>query len=200
MEMDRLKVVVTLAFAGLLAGCAEPDEYGMSRKDAYDKLMTAKIESSETGPFHRLVTTIDGNGGSEVTYDASGSMAHHACTMKLAELAADKTKVAVICQGGGAGDGAAAGMVHHMIRNRVIELVDATLKGRPFDPQLAEGSTAFRWPNDGVDGSIGTAAKDALKMEADIKREIAESETQAREIEPVADYVDPASGSDPSFE
>lgn len=197
-----MKIGITLASVVMLAGCAEPDEYAMSRKDAYDKLMTAKIESSGTGPFFRLETTIDGNGGSEVIYDASGSMAHHACTMKLTELAADNTKVAVICEGGGAGDGAAAGMAHHMIRNRVIELVDATLTSRPFDPQRDEGSTAYRWPNDGVDGSVGTAAKNALKMEADIKRDIAEAEqdSQSREIEPASEFVDPASGSEQSFE
>lgn len=200
--MDKRKIVPALALLALLAGCAEPDEYPMGRKAAYDKLMTAKIEPSATGPFFRLETTIDGNGGSEVTYDASGSMAHHACTMKLTELAADKTKVAVICEGGGAGDGAAAGMAHHLIRNRVIELVDATLKDRPFDPQLAEGSTAYRWPNDGVDGSYGTAARNALQMEADMKREIAESPMDSRpiEAEPAADFVDPASGPEQSFE
>ncbi len=198
--MNKSRIVLMLACIAMLAGCAEPDEYDISRKQAYDKLMTATIESSGNGPFFRLETTIDGNGGTEVVYDASGSMAHHACTMALSEVAPERTKVAVTCQGGGAGDGAAAGMVHNMMRNRVIELVDATLDGRPFDPELAEGSTAYRWPGDGVDGSIATAAKDALKMEADMKREIAQAENEdAQSIAPVADYGDPG-GSEPSFE
>jgi len=62
----------------------------------------------------------------------------------LAKEDADKTRVAVNCDGGSAGSGAAAGMEHAMIRNRVIEMVDATLKGRPFNPALASGATAAR--------------------------------------------------------
>jgi len=53
-----------------------------------------------------------------------------------------------------------------MIRNRVIELVDATLNDRPFDPQKADGATAAFWPEDVIDhGNLGTAAAMALEME-----------------------------------
>jgi hypothetical protein len=72
----------------------------------------------------------------------------------------------VSCRGGGASDGAAAGLVVKMIRNRVIELVDATLKDRPFDPKKADGATADFWPKDVIDhGNLATAAAKALEMD-----------------------------------
>ena len=67
--------------------------------------------------------------------------------------------------------GAAAGMVHNMMRNAYIERVDATLTGRPFDKQLAVGSTASGWPDDGIDGSLATAQVKALKMDAEMRRQ-----------------------------
>ena len=63
-----------------------------------------------------------------------------------------------------------------MIRNHVIELVDATLKDRAFDPQKADGATAAFWPKDVVDhGNLATAAAKALEM----NREMAEQLRQA---------------------
>jgi hypothetical protein len=54
-----------------------------------------------------------------------------------------------------------------LTRVRVIELVDATLRDRPFDPKkAADGSTAAFWPRDVIDhGTIGTAAAKALELE-----------------------------------
>ncbi|MBF9152731.1 hypothetical protein [Novosphingobium jiangmenense] len=201
--MKRARLILGVALAGLLAGCAaEPDEYPLSRKQAYDKLLSARIESSGDGPFFRLRTTITGNGGSEVTYDALGDMAHRICHMHLTELEPERTKVKVTCEGGGAGEGAAAGMAHNMIRNRVIELVDATLKDRPFDPELAGGATAYRWPGDGVDGSFAGAAGKALKQDAEMHRDMAEAEQAARESQAEApgEYVDSGAGLDPAPE
>lgn len=195
-------LILGAVLASLLAGCAEPDEYPLSRKQAYDKLLSARIEPSGDGPFFRLRTTITGNGGSEVTYDALGDMAHRICHMHLTELEPELTKVKVTCEGGGAGEGAAAGMAHNMVRNRVIELVDATLKGRPFNPDLAGGSTAYRWPSDGVDGSFAGAASQALKQDMEMRRNMAEAERAATETEVQApsDYVDSGAGPDPVIE
>lgn len=200
--MGPARIIAVAALAATVSACAAPDEYPMSRQHAYEKLVAAKIVPGGNGPFFRLETDIRGNGLSEVTYDASGSMARHVCTMRLAALAEDRTKVAVTCEGGGAGDGAAGGMVHNMIRNRVIELVDATLKGRPFDPELAGGSTAYRWPDDGVDGSFVGAAAQAVKMDADMRRDIAEMENEAREARAAreAENPDPAMGMEPTAE
>ncbi len=189
--------LVAVSFAViLLAGCGKPDVYAMSRDQAYKRLNAAHIEPSGDGPFFRLATTVSGNGVNEVTWDASGSMAHHKCTMTLAKEDADKTKVAVDCDGGSAGSGAAAGMEHAMIRNRVIEMVDATLKGRPFNPALASGATAARWPGDGVDGSMIGAMAGAIKMEGDIKRDIREMERKDKEYraEVAAETPDDAQG------
>ena len=76
------------------------------------------------------------------------------------------------CNGGGAGDGAAAGLVSGMDRKALIEHIDATLDKRPFDVRLAQGSTASGWPSDArqPDGSYGTMVGDALKMEREINQ------------------------------
>ena len=171
-------------------GQSAPDVYAMPVKQAYDTLRAAKIEPSGTGMYFRLATTVSGNGKNKVVFDGSGSHAHHNCeiALKPAEDPAE-THVAVTCKGGGAGDGAAAGMVHNMIRNRVIEMVDATLTGREFDPGRAQGLTAARWPGDGVDGSLGGAMGEALKMEADTRKMIAEVDAQMDAV-PVGDEPD----------
>jgi len=189
--------MAAISFATLLlAGCGKPDVYAMSRDQAYKRLNAAHIEPSGDGPFFRLATTVSGNGVNEVVWDASGSMAHHKCTMTLAKEDADKTRVAVNCDGGSAGSGAAAGMEHAMIRNRVIEMVDATLKGRPFNPALASGATAARWPGDGVDGSYVGAVAGAIKMDSDMKRDIRDMERRDKEekAELAAETPDDAQG------
>ena len=139
----RWAMVAASALA--LVGCGKPDVYPISLRDAYTRLHVVEIPPSGDGPFFRLNTAVSGNGADEVVWAASGSMAMHTCTMTLSKIAAESTHVTVTCDGGSAGSGAAAGMEHNMIRNRVIEMVDATLKGRAFNPDLAAGSTAVSY-------------------------------------------------------
>jgi hypothetical protein len=70
-----------------------------------------------------------------------------------------------------------------MMRGRVIEMVDAALTGRTFNPAYANGLTAMRWPGDGVDGSYAGMVGAALKMQSDSQKDIREAEARSKELE-----------------
>ncbi len=176
-------VAVAGAAVYFFASPRPADEFAMPVSTAYAKLSTAKlVPSSRDGVYYALDTKVFGNGTDKVTWEASGSMAYHKCSMALAPAGgkADQTHVTVTCEGGGAGDGAAAGMVHNMIRARVLEMVDATLTDRAFDSTRV-GATASRWPGDGVDGSLMHAQSEALKMSAEMGKMQRESAKHAND-------------------
>lgn len=146
---------------------APADEYAVSVNDAYKKLLTVHLTPGEKGVFGGLKTATDGNGRNQVEWSAHGSFAAFDCKIDLAPLGDARTKVAVSCDGSG-GD-AAKGMLITMERDAVIEMIDATLKGRAYDPELARGATAYRWPEDVIHhAGFNEAVRDAVKQGADI--------------------------------
>jgi hypothetical protein len=170
----------------LAAGCGLGGNiYPMAPQQAYDTLVAAHIEPSGNGPFFRLETSVSGDGSSKVYWHGTGSMSAVDCEAELAPEGADKTRVMAHCTGASASDGAAAGMMLGMTRNRLIEHIDATLRGRAFDPRLALGSTAGAWPKDPQqpDGSYGAAVGEALKMDRDMHKAISEMDNMAAEDE-----------------
>ena len=175
-----MKIIAGIGFLALAGGAvyffASPrpaDVYPMPMQEAYAKLVGVDFgEMSEGQKALNTTKTARGNGVSKVTWISQGDMSHRECDLDLRpwEEDAAQTHVTVTCKGGGAGEGAAAGMAHNLFRNGIIERVDATLTGRAYDKQLAAGATAYRWPGDGVDGSLGKAAGDALKMDAEMRK------------------------------
>lgn len=144
------------------------DIYPVPVAAAYEKLSNVTFEPLSEGATALNVTrTIGGNGVDKVIWTEKGDMAAYRCDLKLAALPGDarQTHITVACSGGGAGDGAAAGLAK-MHRNAVIEHVDAALSGRPFDATRAD-ITAYRWPGN---GSIGTAAGQAPKTGAEMRK------------------------------
>jgi len=192
------KWVASVALCALLAGCGAADEYGLSRKDAYLKLARLEIEPSQQAPFYMLDQSVHGNGLNKITFGADADSPAFGCLASLTELAPEKTKVALACHGA-AGDGAGNGMAHNMLRDRLIGLIDATLRDYAYDPSNI-GSTASRWPGDGVDGSIGGAMGQALKMDADTRRDLHDMKVQdeQEEAEKTVSEPDAAQGSDPN--
>ncbi len=114
---------------------APADEFAQSRARVYERLAAAPHHVAQDGAFHGNPVNVHGDGLGDLHWDSGGQ----ACTLKLARLAEASTRVAVACTGV---DSASAGH----LRQRVIELIDATLTGRPFNPQKADGATAYRWP------------------------------------------------------
>jgi hypothetical protein len=178
-----MKIFVLFAAAMSLAGCeaitGTADVYKMPVARAYHKLMNVAITPSGKGPFGRLDVDTTGNRNELVEWTVKRSRADPICTASLKGLDAEQTRVSVSCKGG---DGPADGIAAKMIRNRVIELVDATLKDRPFDPRKAEdGTTAAFWPKDVIDhGNFGTAATKALEMERQMALDVQQMRNGSR--------------------
>ena len=179
-------------FIGLAAGLLyifvdqkPADVYDMPVQNAYALLVNPDFgDLSDGAKALNTQRSAVGNGRDKVTWRTSGSHSRRECALQLAPFEGDasRTHITVTCQGGGAGEGAAAGMAHNMHRNRVIERVDATLTGRPFDPQRV-GSTASRWPGDGVDGSYAGAVNSAMQMDMEMKKMEAEASQRAVDYE-----------------
>ena len=170
------------AFLGVLGyawfGRGDANVYAMAPTEVYQALRSAPVEPGGTGVFGRLDTSVSGNGDSVIYWNASGSHAAVHCEANIAPEGAGQSRLTAYCGGGGAGDGAAAGMVSAMHRKALIEHIDATLDKRSYDAHLAQGSTASGWPSDArqTDGSYGSAVGGALKMESDIKQDIKQME------------------------
>ena len=175
-------VAVTAVLLYVFVEQKPADVFDMPVKEAYLKLSNVDFgPMSEGQKVLNTVNKISGNGMNRVTWLQQGDMARYECDIDLKPLPDDaaKTHVTVTCEGGGAGDGAAAGMVHNMHRNRVIERIDAALTGRAFDSSKV-GSTSSRWPGDGVDGSLAGAQKEALQMASDMAKMQKDMEKQAQ--------------------
>ena len=175
-------LLLAAAFLGVLGyawfGRGDANVYAITPADVYQALRSAPVEKGNGGVFGNLDTSVSGNGDSVITWNASGSHASRRCEATIAPEGTDQSRLTAFCDGGGAGDGAAAGMVSGMNRKALIEHIDATLDKRPYDARMAQGSTASGWPSDArqADGSYGTAVGDALKMERDIKQDIKQME------------------------
>jgi len=168
----RTKILGLTALALATSACGQGNLYPLPADQAYAKLVGAKVLPSGTGPFGRLPIAVVGDGSSTIKYvvtDAGMKM----CEANIA-AEGDKSRITAFCDKGG--EGAAVALTQNLMRSRLIEHIDATLKGREFDPKLAMGSTAGSWPKDErqAKGNIGTAMGDALQMERDMKRDIKE--------------------------
>jgi hypothetical protein len=179
-------VIVAAAAMFFFVRMQPADVYAMPVAEAYQKLSAIKFEPmSEGQKVLHTERSITGGGPDTLIWSEHGDMAALECELKLAPLPKDsaKTHVTVTCKGGGAGEGAAAGISHNLQRNRVIEHVDAALTGRPFNAAKA-ASTASGWPGDGVDGSYTTAVATAIKMDAETRRmQREEEEARAHEAQ-----------------
>ena len=169
-------LLLSAAVAGIIGwawlGRGESNVYAMTPAEAYAALRAAPVQKGSGTPFGNLETSVSGNGDTIIYWNASGSHAAKHCEATITPEGSDKSRLTAFCNGGGAGDGAAAGLVSGMDRKALIEHIDATLDKRPFDVRLAQGSTASGWPSDArqPDGSYGTMVGDALKMEREINQ------------------------------
>jgi hypothetical protein len=161
-----LGVMVVGAGAVYFFGGQRPgDVFPMPVSEAYAKLSNPSFASAPGKNPYNDKTIVNGNGKDRVIWTNAQRCV---IDLKPAPKDADETLVAVNCNGGASlSDGAASGMVHNMMRSRTLEMVDATLTGRVFENGKV-GSIAARWPGDGVDGSMGTAMGQALKMSSEM--------------------------------
>lgn len=157
-----------IGYAWMSAG--DPNVYPMSQAEAYAKLTSARIPANNGSILGSHPYAVSGDGVSTVNWNASGTSSSTHCEADITAEGASKSRITAFCSGGGASDGAAAGMLSGMQRKALIEHIDSTLKGRAFDARMANGETAARWPSDArqPDGSYGTMVAGALKMDHDM--------------------------------
>jgi len=134
-----------LALAPGLAGCglqAPPDVYPIAMADAYKLLahdaMAAKV-------FGSNVAGSAGNGSDKITWWGEDP-ARIDCKIGLSAPAANQTKVSVDCGPAHLGEKHVFSMTLGQDRQAAIEMVDATLTGRPYDWNH-KAQAAYRWPD-----------------------------------------------------
>ena len=133
------------------------DVYAMPTKAAYARLIAVDFGPMSEGQIAlNTEKTATGNDQDEVIWTSHGDLAHYECTMRLRPLFDDpgKTHVKVSCDGGGAGDGAAAGMAKNLYRNAIVKRVDATLWEIPFEKGNVGNIGVAGWPDEGVDSYL----------------------------------------------
>jgi hypothetical protein len=175
------KLFIVPAVSLLAAACDfKGNLYPMTPQQAYDKLVSAPIERSGKGPFGTMDISAGGDGSSTVRW---GNGFVTMCEANITPEGTDKSRIMAYC--GAGGEGAAAGMTQGLYRKAIIEHIDSTLRGRPYDRKLAYGTTAGLWPDDPrqANGSIGVAAGEALKMERDMRKDMAEMDKMADQME-----------------
>ena len=171
-----MKLIVVAGAVAILGGgmwlknpFGAPNVYPLSPDIVYQRLMAVREKPSVSQDHGPSTVTASGEPGRKVDWAfSSGSD----CTVFIAPEGAGKSRLDVSCGGGSASDGAAASMVTGYRRNEVIELVDATLNGRPYDIHGAKGATAARWPADRVHhDSFVEASGAAIKMDAEMRQQ-----------------------------
>jgi hypothetical protein len=180
-----MKIFMFAGCAAILAGGiyfqggpAEANVYGLPLKDTYAKLRASEVPQSEGARAAGVTVTLSGNPGKYVMWSTRGSHVGYDCKAHLIPVDAQSTRIIPVCEGGGAGEGAAAGMAMKMRVNAFIERIDATMTDRPYDKERAIGSTAARWPKQEISNSdIFSAQAEALKMHAEVQAGIEDAES-----------------------
>ncbi len=177
-----MRIFLLFAAALSLAGCealsGQANVYKLPVARAYQKLMAAEIKPSGTGPFGRLEIQTTGKRNELVEWTVKGHSSPY-CTVSLKSVDAERTRLDVSCM---RGEGAIAGLQAKLMRNRAIELVDATLKDRPFDSKSAEiAAVAASWPADPAtkDANLGTAAAEALEAHRQAAQDVRQMSPRA---------------------
>ncbi len=161
-EGETMKYFIMLIVAVLLAVVVnqfarpgKPDEYAMTAEQAHELLNSAKLQPSSEAPFGRLETKVSSESDTSVAWSAAGAHASMRCDMTIIPVKTKLTRIAVSCDGDGSASSAnklANDMLVTLVRNAVIENVDAILKGRPYNSTKAmDGVTAARWPADVIE-------------------------------------------------
>jgi hypothetical protein len=182
-----MKIVMFIICAAVLGGGfylhgprAEANVYPVSFKDTYAKLRKSSVEETEGSKAAGVTTVISGDPDKYVMWSTRGSHVAFDCKAHLIPVDASNTKIIPVCEGGGAGEGAAAGMAMNMRVNAFIERIDSVMTDRAYNKDLAMGSTAAGWPKQEIENAdIFSAQNEALKMQAEMQAMAAESESDS---------------------
>ena len=150
---------------------APADVYDMPVERAYSLLVLPDFsDAADSDKVVKIRRSSTGNGSDTITWTTRGSHVNRSCELRLAPFEGDATRthITVDCAGGGAGDGAAAGITFNMHRSGVIERIDAALTGRPVNMENKH-ATASRWPANGTRTGYGHAVGQAMEMDRQMR-------------------------------
>lgn len=144
------KLLLLAALTGSVSACGLRQE-----ADVYPVEVAAAFSALNDGSLARAAWPNDPassrrGGENEVVWSTSHGGDQIECTIGLAPVAEASTKVTVNCGSGPEQDTTIVPMTANLTRQAAIEVIDATLKGRPVD--LANmGETAYTWPDNDAD-------------------------------------------------
>ena len=145
--MNRVYLIaplVALAATGCVMG--EPNVYDLPAAEAYERLAAAQIDRSARGPFGTREVRISRMAPDRVSWSSSSSHDGRRCDATIVAISETSSRVDLACGSAAAGGGVSSPMEVNQTRKALIELIDSTLEGRPYDHKLARGATAAGWP------------------------------------------------------
>lgn len=148
---------VVLVCATSLASCGLPNEAGVYAVDieTAERALNQSNLAKEAFGFGRSQSFKASD--SEIVW-RSISRDKIDCTIALSPVEPASVHIAVNCGAGPDQATAVDTVTVNLKRQDVIEMIDATLTGRPFNREI-KGETAFRWPNN--EGSLEPTAKES---------------------------------------
>ena len=167
-----MKQVMIAGALVLLSGCSNglftaANVYAMPVDALYQKLDAMEIERSPQAPMGTLTITKNSVPAKFISWAGSGSHAALKCTATLSPVDAQHTKVDTACEGGSVSNGAAAGVATHLVQIAMVEQIDSTLRGRPFDKQKVQMASAGA-----VMQGLPKMESDALTMQRDVQKDV----------------------------
>lgn len=135
--MKTVLSIAALLCLGSLQGCAAPaptNVYAATPAAIFAILDQMDIPSGPQGPLGTLDITKTTLEPTSITWAGSGTHATIKCTAALVPVDPARTQVDVTCEG------ANAGPVSELARFTMIEQVDSTLRGRPFNWETVQQS------------------------------------------------------------
>ncbi len=194
-----MKIVLSVAALlclGALQACSAgspANVYAATPDKVFAVLDQMDIPSSPQGPMGTLEITKTTVEPKSISWTGSGAHAIIKCTATLVPLDPARTQVDVACGGGGPSEGAAAGAVSDLTRFAMIEQVDSTLRGRPFDWHGVSIKAGANYMT-----HLPKMESDALKMDREtqeaLARQQAEMQAQMQSAAPGQPSVDPNAG------
>lgn len=174
MKVVIFTVCTAIAAAGVYfhGPLREANVFPMPVDAVYAKLRNNPLPKNTDGQTAAQIgRTVTGVPGKSVTWRTNGSHSAYECTAKLFAVDANTTRIIPECEGGGAGDGAAAGMTLNLVVNSFIERLDAMMNDRAYDKTRAFGATAALWPKQHIENAdIFSAQAEALRMDAEMSK------------------------------
>ncbi|PTS89796.1 hypothetical protein DBR17_02650 [Sphingomonas sp. HMWF008] len=128
-----MAALLCLAALQACSAAAPANIYAATPATIFAILDQMDIPTGPQGPLGTLDITKAAVEPKSISWTGAGAHATITCTATLVPLDPARTQVAVACHGGEAGADGAAAKASDLARIAMIEQVDSTLRGRPFN-------------------------------------------------------------------